>query len=234
MKKRTFLQSLNNATEGFIHVVKNERNMRFHFAVGFLVLLVGVFLNLSRIEWMILCGAVTFVLFAEMVNTAIEELADLIKGSLHPGVARLKDISAGAVLLAAVNAIVVGFFVFSQRLAWPIEAIADHARRTHWQVTFVALIVVVFLVVAGKAYLKRGTPFRGGMPSGHSAVAFALWTTVLYTQTSPLVIGATFLLAALVAQSRLRAKIHSFLEVAAGGLLGFLVTSLFFQIFMRG
>ena len=211
--------------------MKEERNMRIHFAFGFIVLLLGVFLNLSRIEWIILCGTVAFVLFAEMVNTAIEELADLIETSLHPGVRRIKDIAAGAVLLASLNAIVVGFFVFSRRLAWPIESLAEGARRTSWQVMFVALMVVVFLVVLGKAHLKRGTPFRGGMPSGHSAVAFALWTTVLYTQTNPVVVGATFLLAVLVAQSRLRAKIHSFLEVAAGGLLGFLVTSLFFKVF---
>ena len=229
--KRNFLKSLNNAAEGFIYVVKHERNMRAHFLLGFFVLLLAIFLGVSRIEWIILCAVVSLVFVTEMMNTVFEETLDLLHSSTHRTVRIIKDVSAGAVLISALNAFVVGFFIFSRYWAWPVEIIASKARHTDWQVTFVALLVVIFFVVGGKAFFRHGTPFRVGAVSGHAAVAFSVWATVLFTQDNIFLLGVTFLLAFLVAQSRLRAKIHSFWEVIAGAVIGFLVTALFFQFF---
>ena len=92
-------------------------------------------------------------------------------------------------------------------------------------------MVVLFLVIAGKAMGKKGTPFRGGAVSGHSAIAFSLWTIILFTQTNTYVICITLFMACLVAQSRLRAKIHSLWEVLAGSLIGILATTTFFGLF---
>lgn len=234
MKKRSFLHSLNDATDGFIYVVRHERNMRIHFFLGFLVLLLGVYLGLTQLEWVVLCSAISFVLAMEVFNTALEELADLVKTSAHPQIRILKHISAAAVLIGAVNAFVVGFFIFSKYWTWPLENMAASLKHTEWNVLFVALLIAVFFVISGKAFFRKGTPFRGGAVSGHSAVAFSLWTAVLFTQSNIFVVMVAFLLAALVAQSRLRAKIHSFKEVMAGSILGFLVTALLFQIFQKG
>ena len=231
MKKRSFLQSLNDAVAGFIYVVKNERNMRTHFLLGFLVLLAGISLEVGRLERIILCAALSLVFVTELINTVVEETLDLLHSSTHRTVRLIKDVSAGAVLISALNALIVGFFIFSRHWSWPIEIIASKARHTDWHVTFVALLVVVFFVISGKAFFRHGTPFRGGAVSGHAAVAFSVWTTVLFTQENVFLIGVTFLLAFLVAQSRLRAKIHSFWEVAAGAAVGILVTALLFQIF---
>ncbi len=230
-QKRTLVHSLNNAVEGFIYVVKHERNMRLHFLLGFLVLLAAIFMGVSRLEWIILCAIISFVLVTEMINTVIEEILDLVERSHHPDIRIIKDMSAGAVLVSVFTALVVGFFIFSKYWAWPIEKIAIQARHADWHITFVALLVVIFLVIAGKAFFHRGTPFRGGAVSGHAAIAFAVAATLLFTQNNVYVVSVVFLLALLVAQSRLRAKIHSFWEVVAGALLGMLVTALFFQIF---
>ncbi len=232
MKKRNFLQSLNDAVEGFIYVIRHERNMRLHYLFSLLVLLFAIFIGVRRIDWIILCTTIAFVLVMEMMNTAIEETVDAIfKGTHSPTARTIKHISAGAVLAAAVNAVIVGFFIFSKYLSSPFNFVASHVRYSAWHTTFVALMVVLFLVIAGKAYSKRGTPFRGGVISGHSAIAFSLWTVLLFTQTNRFVVSVAFCLAALVAQSRLRAKIHSFWEVVAGAALGILVTALFFKIF---
>ena len=231
MKKRSFLKSLNDATEGFIYVVKHERNMRTHFLFGFLVLLLAIFLGVGRLEWMILCAVITLVFVADMFNTAIEETLDLLHSSTHRTVRIIKDISAGAVLVTTLNALIVGFFIFSRHWSWPIERIASKVRQGDWPITFAAFLVVVFLVISGKAFFRHGTPFRGGAVSGHAAIAFSVWTAILLTQKNVFVTGITFLLALLVAQSRLRAKIHSFWEVVAGAAIGFLVTALFFQVF---
>ena len=230
-QRRTFVQSLNNAAEGVIYVIKNERNMRVHFMLGFLVLLIAIFIGVSRLEWIILCTIISLVLTAEMINTVVEEMVDLVEPSSRPRVRIIKDVSAGFVLVLASNALIVGFFIFSKYWSWPIQATAMHIRHASWHITFIALLVVIFFTIAGKAFFRRGTPFRGGIISGHSAVAFSIWTAVLFTYSNPFVLGAMFLLAALVAQSRLRAKIHSLGEVITGALIGFLVTALFFQIF---
>ena len=222
---------MNNAADGVIYVIKNERNMRIHFLLGFFILLLAIFIGVSRLDWIILCTIISLVLAAEMMNTAVEEMIDMVEPSSHPDVRIIKDISAGFVLILAINAAVVGFFIFSKYWAWPIQATALKIRHTPWHVTFVALLVVIFLTIAGKVFFQRGTPFRGGAISGHSAAAFSIWTAVLFTQSNPYILGVIFLMAALVAQSRLRAKIHSLGEVIAGALVGFLVTAFFFQIF---
>lgn len=231
MKKRSFLKSVNNAAAGVIHVVRHERNMRLHFLIALLILLLAIFFGVKRVEWLILCGAVSLVLIAEMINTAIEYTVDLVHKTYNPEVKIVKDVSAGMVLLSALYALIVGFSIFLRYWTWPTEVLAMKVRHASPYLTFVSLLVVVFLVVGAKAILHKGSPFRGGPVSGHSAVAFSLWTTLFFTQQNNFVIGSTFLLAALVAQSRLRAKIHSFWEVVAGGMIGALITTLFFQIF---
>ena len=230
-KKRTFVHSLNDAVNGFLHVLKTERNMRIHFVIGFGVLVLGIMLGVSRLEWMILCIIISFVFIMEMLNTVIEETVDMIEEEIHPVVRIIKDASAGAVLVAATMAFIVGFFIFSRYWSWPLEVLVFRIRHAAWHIIFIALLIVIFLVISGKTFLRRGTPFRGGPISGHSAVAFSLWTAVVFTQSDPFVVGVTFLLAMLVAQSRLRAKIHSLGEVILGSMLGVIVTTALFKLF---
>ncbi len=231
-RKRTFLHSLNKAVEGFIHVVRHERNMRIHFFIAFLILLAAVFLGVQRTDWLILCFATCLVLMAEMINTAIEEMLNLLYPKYHATVGLIKDISAGMVLVAAANALILGFFIFSKYGGMPLDFLVNRLRFSAPYVMFISVLVAVFMVIYGKSLVKKGTPFRGGLISGHSAVAFSLWTALVFVQDSLLVIGVGLLLAALVAQSRLKAKIHSIWEVLAGALVGVSVTTLFFKIFM--
>ena len=100
-------------------------------------------------------------------------------------------------------------------------------------ITLVALVLVVLIVIATKAWTGRGTPLRGGLPSGHAAVAFAAWVAVTYLVTDHhrfVVSALTLIMALLVAQTRVESGIHSTLEVAYGGVLGALVTLVVFQV----
>jgi diacylglycerol kinase (ATP) len=230
-RKRTFLHSMNNAVEGFVHVVRSERNMRIHFAVATLVLLLAAFFGVKRIDWLLLVGATCLVLMAEMINTAIEETLNLLHSRYHPKVGMIKDISAGMVLVSVVNALIIGFFVFSQYWFTPFEFAVFRLRHAASYVLFLSLMLVIILVIYGKAFGKKGTPFQGGIVSGHAATAFSLWTVLVFTQSNLFVDAVGFLLAALVAQSRLRAKIHTYWEVVAGALLGTIVTAFLFRIF---
>jgi diacylglycerol kinase (ATP) len=232
LRKKSFIHSLNNAVEGFIHVVRHEKNMRVHFLCAFLLLLLAFFLGVQRTDWLILCLATCLVLMAEMINTAIEETLNLLHSKFHPSVGLIKDISAGMVLVAAMNAIILAFFIFSKYWVVPFEFLVTRLRHSAGYLMFLSALVAVMVVVYSKAHGKKGTPMRGGVVSGHAAVAFSLWTVLVFTQTNLFVIAVGFLLAALVAQSRLRSKIHSFWEVAAGAVVGVSVTAFFFKLFL--
>jgi diacylglycerol kinase (ATP) len=94
-------------------------------------------------------------------------------------------------------------------------------------------VLVVLIVIATKAWTGRGTPLRGGLPSGHAALAFAGWMAATYVINDDhrfLISSITFIMALLVAQTRVEAGVHSALETLYGGVLGALVTLVVFQL----
>jgi len=204
--------------------------MRIHFLVGFLVLIGGIYLNLSPMEFMIVSVTVSFVLMAEMFNTAVEYAIDLAERRRNPLAKVVKDIAAGAVFVAAVNAAVVGYLIAFKQIDWARgPVLADRFRQSPWHVTLIALIVVVALVFLVKLIRNEKSLLSGGMPSGHAAVSFSIWVAVSFLARNSLVSILVFFMALLVARSRVTLKIHSAWQVAAGGLLGSLVTLLVFQ-----
>jgi diacylglycerol kinase (ATP) len=145
-----------------------------------------------------------------------------------------KDIAAGCVLVTAVYAIVVGYMLFVRKLK--IIDLSDallKIRGSPWHITFVALVLVLTAVVVMKLTLHKGTPFRGGMPSGHSAFGFSVFTITAFLTNNAIVITLVFLVALLLAISRVRKGLHTAWEVIAGSLVGILVTVLIFQLLYR-
>ncbi len=231
MERQGIIQSFNSAIEGFIYVVKTQRNMRLHFLIAILALLLGIYLNLEKMEVLLLLVSICLVLLSEMINTAMEMNTNLISDGFNPVVRIIKDITAGCVLLASINALVVGYLLFLGR-PWGvhIESSITRIQFSAWHITFIILIVVLFLVILAKVLFHRGTPLRGGMPSGHAAFAFSIWAIVSFITANHIAIVLTFILALLVARSRLSGKIHNIWEVAVGSLIGVLVPTLIFQI----
>jgi len=233
----SIIESFNYAFEGIIHVLRTQRNMRIHFVAAVAVLVAGLAVDISRLELIALLLAISFVLIAEMINTAIEGAIDVSTTSFDPMAKLAKDIAAGAVLIATVNAIAVGYLVFSGQIANRTERALDRLRDAPAKVTLISLVVVIIIVIATKAISGRGTPLRGGLPSGHAAVAFAGWMAATYVISDNehrfLVSTLTLIMALLVAQTRVESGVHSTLEVAYGGLLGALVTLALFQVFTR-
>jgi diacylglycerol kinase (ATP) len=169
------LDSFNYAFEGIIHVLRTQRNMRIHFLAAAAVLIAAIAIGVSRLELMALMISIAFVLIAEMTNTAIEGAVDVSTTSFDPNAKLAKDIAAGAVLIATVNAVAVGYLIFSNRIVNRSSHLIDNLRDAPAQLTLVALVLTVLAVIATKAYTGRGTPLRGGLPSGHAAVAFGGW-----------------------------------------------------------
>src|SRR5438876_5099554 len=103
--------------------------MRIHFVVAVIVLIVALIANVSKIELIALLISITFVLIAEMINSAIEGAVDVATTSFDPMAKLAKDIGAGAVLIAAVNALAVGYLVFSGKVADRSADLLDRLRE---------------------------------------------------------------------------------------------------------
>ena len=231
MKPTRWLESVNCAIEGILWTVRTQRHMRYHFLAAVAVLLLALALRLSALEFVLLAFAVTLVLFAELFNTAIEVLVDLVSPDYHPLAGRAKDVAAGAVLVASIGAAVMGYLAFSHYLPHWFGAQEQIAPPHHSPLAVVAVLVVTMVVVVLKALFGRGTPLYGGMPSGHAAVAFSIVTSIAFAQVGILVTLLATVLATMVSHSRLMLGIHSLREVVAGAALGMVITLALFLFF---
>jgi diacylglycerol kinase (ATP) len=234
-KPPSILESFNYAFEGVIHVLRTQRNMRIHFLIAAGVLIAALAFDVEKIELIALLIAICFVLVAEMINSAVEAAVDVASTSFDPMAKLAKDIAAGAVLISAVNAVAVGYLVFSGEVADRSSQFLDRLSNAPAQVTLIALVLTIIIVLAMKALTGRGTPLRGGLPSGHAAIAFAGWMAVTLVLDDYdhrfLVSSLTFIMALLVAQTRVESGVHSSAEVGYGALLGALTTLVLFQLF---
>jgi len=234
-RKHSILQSFNYAFEGIVQALRTERNMRIHFALATGVLILAFVYGVNKLELIALLVAIAFVLITEMVNTAIEAALDLASPAFDPLAKAAKDMAAGAVLIASATAVFVGYLVFSDKLGDPTYRLVARFRHAPLYVTVIALVMTIFAVIAVKAMTGRGTPLRGGLPSGHAALAFGTWMAITFVTQSfeyrVLVSSLTFVLALLVAQSRVESGIHSSVEVLTGAVLGTLVSMILFQAF---
>jgi diacylglycerol kinase (ATP) len=235
LRPPSVLQSFNFAFEGIIHVLRTQRNMRIHFGVAIGVLIAALVTGVEKLELIALLIVIAFVLIAEMVNTAIEGAIDVATTSFDPMAKLAKDIAAGAVLISTVTSLAVGYLVFADRLRDPSLRLLDRLRDAPFELTLIALVLTIMLVIAAKAYTGRGTPLRGGLPSGHAAIAFSGWMAITYLAGHArhwfLISTIAFLFALLVAQTRIEAGVHSVFEVFLGGMLGALVTLVIFKAF---
>ena len=223
-KPSGFIGSLNCAIEGILWAVKTQRHMLFHLVAAILVMVVALVLHLTLHEFALLALAITLVLFAELVNTSIEVVVDLVSPEFHPLAQRAKDVAAGAVLLASVGAFVLGYLAVSRFLFTADLNVGHDYMRTTGNLAVVSVVVVVLLIILAKARVGKGTPLHGGMPSGHAGVAFSIATSVAFADVGLLVIFLAWLLATLVAQSRVLLGVHTFKEIVIGGMIGVVAT----------
>lgn len=118
MKNRSLKESFGCAWAGIAHAFVTQRNMRWHGLAAVVAAVSGWVLHIERWEWGLLAFTVFLVLIAEMVNTAVEKTVDLYTEAYHPIAREAKNIAAGAVLLAAVAAVIVGIIIFGPRFAY--------------------------------------------------------------------------------------------------------------------
>ncbi|MGL4358345.1 diacylglycerol kinase [Cetobacterium sp.] len=228
--KQDITQSFNVAIEGIIETIRTERNMKFHAFCTILVLMISIFLGVSRMELIVLSISMSLVLAAELLNTAIESFVDLVSPDYNLLAKRAKDVGAGAVFIAATNALIVGYLVFHKRIAGEFASFFDLLKESYANVIVFLLIFLVILVISIKSFFKKGTPLRGGIPSGHSALGGALFVGIFFLTDDVRIFYLSLFLLILVLQSRVEGKIHTVLETIIGAVLGMGVTYIFLSI----
>jgi diacylglycerol kinase (ATP) len=228
---RQWIRSANFAIEGILHGARTQKHLRYHFLSAAGVLFFSYLVDVSASELMILALAVILVLGAEMMNSAIEAVVDLISPDYSEQARIAKDIAAGAVLITAFGAAVLGYVVLFPYVKAIFSEGFHIAKHSKEQISLIATVLVLIAVVITKAYFGKGLPLSGGMPSGHSALAFSVWVSVTYITENVYISMLCLLLALWIAQSRLAVKAHTKWEVFLGAAMGATLTFLLFRLF---
>lgn len=231
VKPMRFIDSANCAIEGILYAARTQRHMRYHFVSTVAVLVAALFLKVTAIEFTLLVVSMCFVLFAELINTAVEAVVDLVSPGYHPLAKVAKDVAAGGVLVAAVGAAVMGYFILSKYIFPIYKGMLDMIGTPTELGTLVSVLLVVIAVIILKACTGRGTPLEGGLPSGHAAVAFSIATAITISTGDPLTSLLALSLAVMVSHSRLLLRIHSLREVILGAATGTAVTLAVIMLF---
>lgn len=113
---RTTRQSFKYAFEGFKLAVREEPNFQLHVVIASVVIILGLVLQLRTYEWVLVFYAIFFVMILELFNTSIEAIVDLVSPEIHAKAKVAKDVAAAAVLLASVQAIIIGVIVFAPHI----------------------------------------------------------------------------------------------------------------------
>lgn len=122
-EKKSLLGSFKNAYNGLKYAYYAENHLRSHIVMAFFAIFMAYFLDVSRIEWLIIIASIFFVITLELINTSIEVIIDMIEPNENPLAGLVKDISAGAVLLSAMLALINGLVIFVPKLIYVIEVL---------------------------------------------------------------------------------------------------------------
>lgn len=231
MKSKKLVDSFNYAISGIINTVRTERNMKIELVIALAVLISCLCFDISKIECLVIFITIVMVIFAELINTAIESTIDITTNHYHPLAKAAKNAAAGGVLVTAINSIIVGYIVFWDKLSeLSYEGIKKLKGSSPYTI-FIVIVIVCIATIIAKAILGKGSPLKGGMPSGHSALSFSIATMISCITEKPICIILSYVMALLTAQSRVDSEVHTVAEAAIGAFLGMFITVLIFTMF---
>ena len=124
MSLKRLLKSFIYAFRGLVKTWREEQNLQIHSMVALVVVIMGFAFGISIVEWLFLVIVISLVILMEIINSAIERVADILKPRIHDYVKEIKDIMAAAVLLASISAVIVGFIIFGSRIYALLVALA--------------------------------------------------------------------------------------------------------------
>ena len=223
IKNHNFADAWKNAFNGIIYATTTQGNIKKQLIIAVIVVIISLFFNLSKAEFLCFLFTIVLIIFAEMVNTAIETVVDLYVDVYHPKAKIAKDVAAGGVVITTINAIIVAYFLFFDKISDIGLNFIANVTSSPVHIAFSIMIITIIAILAIIAYAK--TNKHKGLnakfvPSGHTTIAFAANTIIWLLTDNVVILMLSLIMAILIAESRAAAKEHKLSEIIFSGCFG--------------
>lgn len=239
-KNKNFLDAWKNAIHGIIYATTTQGNVKKQLIIAVLVVIISLFFDLTKAEFLIFMFTIILIIFAEMVNTAIETVVDLYTDLYHPKAKIAKDVAAGGVVITTINAVIVAYFLFFDKVSNIGLQFIRNIATSPVHLAFAAIMIVIIGILSLIAIAttnKHKLLNKKFMPSGHAALAFAantiIWLVVdMKNNISIVILTLSLIMAILVSESRIESKTHRLSEVVFSSCVGIIVVLVIYGLAM--
>lgn len=235
IKNSGFIDAWKNAINGIIYATTTQSNIKKQLIIAVVVVVISLFFNLSKAEFLCFLFTIILILFAEMTNTAIETVVDLCTEVYHPKAKIAKDVAAGGVVVTTINAIIVAYFLFFDKLSEMGIAFLQNIASSPQHLAFTVVMIVIIAVLALIAFSKTNKHKifnEKFIPSGHATIAFAANTLIWLLTDNFVILILSLVMAILLAESRIAAKEHKLSEVVFSACFGTIMVLILYGISM--
>ncbi len=227
------LDAWKNAFNGIIYATTTQSNIKKQLLIAVAVVIISLFFNLSRAEFLCFLFTIVLIIFAEMVNTAIETVVDLYVDVYHPKAKIAKDVAAGGVVITTINALIVAYFLFFDKIADIGLNFIKNVTNTPSHLAFAAIIITAIAILAVIAYAKTNKHKvlnKKFVPSGYTTIAFAANTIIWILTNNFIVLILSLVISIFVAEGRIEAKEHKLSEIIFSAAFGTLLVLILYGI----
>lgn len=231
MKNKTFFSASKNALNGIIHMFKTEKNLRVDYILGAIVFLCSLFFNFTKTEFACLVLTVGFVIFAEMMNTVVEYVVNLITTKYNKDAKIAKDIAAGGVLFSSFCAVAVAYFLFIDKIRNASTAIITSVlnSKTHMLMTILFIVLLLSVILKGISS-KKNTNYVKSFPSSRVMISFGLATYLFIITGNLLVGGISLILCIFISSLKIEKDKMGIIHVILSALIGILLVLIIYQL----
>ena len=233
IKNEGFLDAWKNAINGIIYATTTQGNIKRQLIIAVLVVIISLFFDLSKAEFLIFMFTIVLIIFAEMVNTAIETVVDLYTDLYHPKAKIAKDVAAGGVVITAINAVIVAYFLFFDKISnIGLEFIRNiasspvHLAFASVIITIIGILALIAIATTNKHKILN----KRFIPSGHAALGFAANTIIWLTTDNIVIITLSLVLSILLAESRIESNKHKLSEVVFSSCVGIMLVLIIYGL----
>ncbi len=233
IKNEGFLDAWKNAINGIIYATTTQGNIKRQLIIAVLVVIISLFFDLSKAEFLIFMFTIVLIIFAEMVNTAIETVVDLYTDLYHPKAKIAKDVAAGGVVITAINAVIVAYFLFFDKISnIGLEFIRNiasspvHLAFASVIITIIGILALIAIATTNKQKILN----KRFIPSGHAALGFAANTIIWLTTDNVVIITLSLVLSILLAESRIESNKHKLSEVVFSSCVGIMLVLIIYGL----
>ena len=226
-----FFDACKNAVNGIIYGTTTQSNVKKQLVIIAFLILISLFFNLTKVEFLCLIISVVLIIFAEMVNTAVETVVDLCTEVYHPKAKIAKDVAAGGVVITALNAVFVSYFLFFDKIGEMGNNIYKTIINSPTYLAFVVVALIIIVAVALKAAkIKDKKNNKQLIISCQSMLASAAVVATWIVTENIIALSFAVILAVMICMNRVESKERTVTEVILGVMIGLLITILMYGL----